>query len=87
MSKSAANSSTQNIAASSSIEIETDSHYIPFHFPEQYSITYEIESMEYAGKSQKQFIPGIKSTDEQMISGRDCDVYRIETGAGNFSGT
>lgn len=152
VSESAANSSTQNIATSSSTEVGTDSHYIPLHLPEQYSITYEIESsegvirtikkmkdadgniyfrsgedellflvdgdnfilyrpdekggfsaddqdalyndtyvetateefMEYAGKSQKQFIPGMESTDEQMISGRDCDVYRIETGAGNF---
>ena len=152
---STASSSLQSETANGSTEIEVNSSYTSIHFPQQYSITYEIESpegriytiqktkdgngniyfhsdeeellfladgdnyilyrsdengkfsaddpdalyndtyvetatekfMEYAGKSQTQFIPGMESTDEQTISGRDCDVYRIETGAGNFSVT
>lgn len=152
---STASNSTQSEVTGSSTETGTDSIYSSICLPEQYSITYEIETtegiihtvqktkdadgniyfrssedellfladggnyilyrpdekggfsaddqdalyndtyvetateefMEYAGKSQKQFIPGMESTDEQMISGRDCDVYRIETGTGNFSVT
>lgn len=41
--------------------------------------------MEFAEKSEKQFIPGMESTGEQTISGRECAVYMVETGAANFS--
>lgn len=40
--------------------------------------------MEYAGESQKRLIPGIESTEEQTVLDRTCDVYKVETGAGNF---
>ena len=40
--------------------------------------------MEYAEKSKKQFIPGMGSTEEQIVSGRKCAVYTVETGAANF---
>ena len=41
--------------------------------------------MEYAEKSQKQFIPGMESTGDQIVSGRECAVYTVETGVANFS--
>lgn len=152
---STASNSTQSEVTGSSTETGTDSIYSSIRLPEQYSITYEIETtegiihtvqktkdadgniyfrssedellfladgnnytlyqpdengdfsaddkdalynttyvdtvtekfMEYAEKSQKQFTPGLESTGEQVVSGRECAVYKIETGAGNFSVT